>query len=107
MSGVERFETSEFLSVLFDMVSELEQQPATFSWRSGAPMPVARSGRGIHGAVHVLPPGHRNLRDGGIVVRIQRGQRRAVGGVDELSADEQLGSNRTRGLGSHVRWTLP
>jgi hypothetical protein len=35
-------------------------------------------------------------------VRIQRGERRAIGGVDELAADEQLVSNRTRGLRSHV-----
>jgi hypothetical protein len=58
----------------------------------------SRGGR--YGTIHVLSACDRDIDNRRIVVRIQGGQRRAVGRRHELAADEQLVPNRALEPGS-------
>ncbi|MPN62953.1 hypothetical protein SDC9_210706 [bioreactor metagenome] len=92
MAGVQRLQPCQFLCVLVDQVGKTQQHAAAIRRRQPAPVRKGIPG-GLYGLVHIGLAGHRHVDDGRVVVRVQRGQRLARLGIDELAVDEQLMAN--------------
>ena len=91
LAGVARFDPGEHRFVLLNLVGQAVQQYAPLIRRHLGPAGRAkRLGGSLHGAVHILRPHRRHLGERLAGSRITRGEGRAVGGGDPLSANERL-----------------
>src|SRR5450432_2604314 len=94
MAGVERFESRQLFGVGLDQVGELEQDAATVGASQSRPRgksPARRFDR----AIDIGRACKRDIGDGRVVMRIERGQRLARESIDEASADEKLVPDRS------------
>jgi hypothetical protein len=89
MAGVERLEARQLVGIGLDQVGEAQQDAATVARAHAAPGRERGLGGG-HGLVDISLAGHRDIGDRGVVMRVDRGERLAALGIDELAADEQL-----------------
>src|SRR2546425_9037001 len=111
MAGVERLQPGQLLRVLLHPLGQLQEQPTPLG--SGGPAPLRKRGtRRLHRLVDVHFARHRYVGQRSVVVRGQRGQRRAVLRPDEPSADVEPmldlpASLSTRDAGPALRYNEP
>ena len=89
LAVVEGLDLGELVGVGLDQVGELvHQERAAGGWEL-RPRPLERRGRGLDGAVHVLDPSVRHLRDRVARRRVDRLEGPPLGGLHPIAADQQ------------------
>ena len=87
MSGVQRLEPGEFLQVRFNALGQAQQNPPAIGRAGATPGGKCCACRGDR-TVDVGLAGHRDIRNGRIVMRIDRGQGLPTRRVDEFATNE-------------------